>query len=80
VVEHRFLWFLGVVPHRQGLGLGSTLLTAMLGRCDREGTPSYLDATSEHNRRLYERHGFTVTAERSVDGSPPMWAMWREPR
>jgi ribosomal protein S18 acetylase RimI-like enzyme len=80
VDDHRFLWFLGVTPQRQGQGLGSSLLASTLERCDREGVAAYLDATSEHNRRLYERHGFTVVAERSVDGSPPLWAMWRDPR
>jgi len=64
----------------QGRGLGSALLASTLQRCDRDGTAAYLDATSEDNRRLYERHGFVVTAERSADGSPPMWAMWRDPR
>jgi ribosomal protein S18 acetylase RimI-like enzyme len=78
--EHRFLWFLGVQPHRQGRGVGSHLLTDMLAVCDRDGVATYLDATSEDNRRLYERHGFEVVAERSVGGSPPLWPMWREPR
>jgi ribosomal protein S18 acetylase RimI-like enzyme len=77
---HRFLWFVGVEPQLQGRGVGSMLLRALTARSDREVTPAYLDATSPHNRRLYERHGFEVVAERSVDGSPPLWAMWREPR
>jgi ribosomal protein S18 acetylase RimI-like enzyme len=77
---NQFLWFIGVRSQAQGQGLGSSLLAATLQRCDRDGTAAYLDATSEHNRRLYERHGFVVTAERSVDDSPPIWAMWRDPR
>ena len=80
VAAHRFLWFLGVRPADQGAGRGSALLRSMLTRCDRAGTAAYLDATSEHNRRLYERHGFEVLAGRSVAGSPPLWAMWRDPR
>jgi hypothetical protein len=36
--------------------------------------------TSEHNRRLYGRHGFEVVGELSADGSPSLWPMWREPR
>jgi ribosomal protein S18 acetylase RimI-like enzyme len=80
IEPNRFLWFLGVETAVQGRGLGSTLLASMLERCDREGLAAYLDATSEHNRRLYERHGFVVMAKRSVDCSPPLWAMWRDPR
>ena len=42
--------------------------------------PAYLEATSEDNRRLYERHGFVIVDELAVAGSPPLWAMWRQPR
>jgi GNAT superfamily N-acetyltransferase len=77
---HRFLWFVGVDPREQGRGLGSALLASMLTRCDRDAVPAYLDATAEDNRRLYERHGFEVVAEQSVDGCPPLWGMWRDPR
>ena len=57
-----FLNLLAVLPERQGQGLGSALLAHTLDRCDREGVPAYLDATSEDNRRLYERHGFEAGA------------------
>jgi len=44
-------------------------------------TPSlYLDATSERNKRLYERHGFEAEAEYAPEGGPPLWPMWREPK
>jgi ribosomal protein S18 acetylase RimI-like enzyme len=77
---HRFLWFVGTRPAAQGQGRGSALLRDMLARSDVEGEAAYLDATSEHNRRLYERHGFEVVARHTVAGSPPVWAMWRRPR
>jgi ribosomal protein S18 acetylase RimI-like enzyme len=76
---HHYLWFVGVESGAQGSGIGSALLASMLERCDRLGSAAYLEATSEHNRRLYERHGFEVTRELSVPGSPPLWAMWRSP-
>jgi hypothetical protein len=41
---------------------------------------AYLDATSERNKRLYERHGFEGGGEYGPDGGPPLWPMWREPR
>lgn len=77
--DHAYLWFLGVAPTSQGRGLGSALLDHALSRCDDAGVPAYLEATSERNRRLYQRHGFRVTGELAVAGGPPMWAMWREP-
>ncbi len=60
---HWFLHFLAVRPQAQGRGYGSALLRPMLERCDAEGVPAYLDATSEENKRLYERHNFVVQRE-----------------
>jgi ribosomal protein S18 acetylase RimI-like enzyme len=77
---NRFLWFLGARADAQRGGRGSALLRQMLARCDAEGAAAALDATSEQNRRLYERHGFHVVGRHSVHGSPPVWPMWREPR
>lgn len=76
---HRFLWFIGTRPAAQGRGQGRALLRDMLARSDTEAAPTYLDATSEHNRRLYERHGFEVVGRNTVSGSPPVWGMWRSP-
>jgi hypothetical protein len=53
----------------------------ILERCDREGLPAYLEASSPRNRALYERHGFVVVEEmRLAKDSPPLWRMWRKPR
>ena len=77
--SYYFLQFTGVEPARQGHGIGSALLAPMLERCDREGAPAYLDATSPDNKRLYERHGFRAGDEYAPEGGPPLWPMWREP-
>lgn len=74
-----YLQFVGVAPEQRRIGLGSQLLVAVLQRCDATGTPAYLEATSVDNRRLYQRHGFDVVRELRAPGSPPLWAMWREP-
>lgn len=76
---HYYLPFIGVRAAAQSRGIGSALLRTVLDRCDREGIPAYLEATSEENRRLYERHGFVVQRELTVADSPPLFAMWREP-
>ena len=75
-----FLNLLAVRPEQQGQGLGSALLAHTLDRCDREGVPAYLDATSKNNRRLYERHGFEAGAPYAPAGGPPLYPMWRDPR
>jgi hypothetical protein len=52
----------------------------LLSRCDAEGVPAYLEASSPRNRALYERHGFEVTQEFRVGAdAPPIWGMWRDP-
>ncbi|WP_329232732.1 MULTISPECIES: GNAT family N-acetyltransferase [unclassified Streptomyces] len=78
---HAYLLMIGVSPERQGEGLGDALIRGVLERCDREGTPAYLEASSARSRALYERLGFTFTG-RTVDlpDGPPMWPMWREPQ
>lgn len=63
----------------QGRGLGSTLLGPTLTRCDREGLPAYLEASSERNAALYARLGFKLVNELRVQGSPPLRLMLRPP-
>ena len=76
---HDYLFLLGTRPEWQSRGLGSALLREVLERCDREGRPAYLEASSERNQRLYLRHGFEVTAEITLPDGPTMWPMWRDP-
>ena len=80
---HEDCWYLNLLavePSAQGNGIGSALLRAVTDQADAQGMPCYLEATSEDNRRLYERHGFVATATIVVgDDCPPLWAMWRRP-
>ncbi|MCX4532721.1 GNAT family N-acetyltransferase [Streptomyces sp. NPDC002596] len=78
---HEYLLLIGVSPERQGEGIGAALMAEVLERCDRDGVPAYLEASSARSRRLYERLGFTFmgTTVDLPDG-PAMWPMWREPQ
>jgi ribosomal protein S18 acetylase RimI-like enzyme len=78
--EHAYLWFLGVTPRLQGMGIGSRLLRAGLNRADEAGLPAYLETGTTRNVALYRRHGFEVFHEAPAGrGAPIMWHMWREP-
>jgi GNAT superfamily N-acetyltransferase len=77
--EHQYLFILGTRSAWQSRGLGSALLRSVLSGCDRDGVPAYLEATSERNRSLYERHGFEVVEVLRLPDGPPLWSMWRTP-
>jgi GNAT superfamily N-acetyltransferase len=77
---HYYLAFIGTDPSVQGKGYGSSLLSAMLDRCDAEGAGAYLEASSPRNEALYFRHGFVAVDEIRTADSPPLRPMWRKPR
>lgn len=77
---HYYVGYIGVVPQAQNHGLGRRLLEPIAQRCDTEGLPAYLEASSPDNVRLYERVGFESLAEIRPLGAPPLRLMVREPR
>jgi hypothetical protein len=49
-----------------------------LERCDYEGVPAYLEASSKRSAVLYERLGFVHMGVLELpDGGPPLWPMRR---
>jgi GNAT superfamily N-acetyltransferase len=77
---HWYLPLMGVDLPFIGRGLGSALLRHATTRADKDGVPSYLEATSPLNKRLYERHGFEEIGVIQFGSSPPMWPMVRPSR
>jgi ribosomal protein S18 acetylase RimI-like enzyme len=78
--SHAYLFFVGTLPQWQSRGIGSALIREVLDRCDQDGIPAYLEASSIESQRLYLRHGFDVTGEIVLPDGPSMWPMWREPQ
>jgi ribosomal protein S18 acetylase RimI-like enzyme len=79
--EHWYLAVLAADLDRQGQGIGTACMRPILERADAEGTPAYLESSSERNVPLYERNGFRVVDVLDLpDDGPPVWRMWREPR
>ena len=76
---HWYLGCLGTHPDWQRRGIASAVLAPVLGQCDADGLPAYLETQRESNVPFYRRHGFEVigTKQLSNDG-PNMWLMWRE--
>lgn len=79
--DHWVLAAVGVVPGRQGEGLGRRVLEPALAQIDAHREAAVLDTSTASNVGLYERLGFAVTAELQMpDDGPRVWLMKREPR
>jgi ribosomal protein S18 acetylase RimI-like enzyme len=78
---HWYLEAIGTVPEARGRGVGPTVLTPVLDRCDEAGLPAYLESSNPRNIAFYERHGFVVRPLFPLpDGCPVITPMWRDPR
>ncbi len=76
---HYYLYTIGVLPGRQGQGLGSRLMKRGLSIVDSAAMPAYLESSKESNVPFYENFGFKVIEKiQLADSSLPMWLMWRE--
>ena len=76
---HWYLEGLGTHPDWQRRGLASRVLAPVLGDCDGDGLPAYLETQRESNVPFYRRHGFEVIGTKQLsNGAPNMWLMWRE--
>lgn len=67
---HYYIRYVGVATRFQGQGVGTALLRPTLARCDQEGVPAYLEASSERSAVLYERLGFVHLGELRVPDGP----------
>jgi ribosomal protein S18 acetylase RimI-like enzyme len=76
---HSHLGPVAVDRDLQGRGVGTRMLGEYTRRLDAAGEVGYLETDKAENVRLYERHGFAVTAEAQVIGVPN-WFMRRERR
>ncbi len=78
--QHWYLHYLGVEPRRQGRGVGGALLAPVLKLCEEQRIGAYLESSTERNRALYERNGFSLTGTFNMPaGGPVIREMWRDP-
>jgi hypothetical protein len=79
--KHCYLNMLAVDPQYQGKGYASLLLNEMLSQIDNENLPCYLETNGNMNVSIYQRFGYKVIGEYTLDGvSYKMVAMLREPK
>jgi len=77
---HFYLFVLGTARAHQSKGVGSTLMTEVLDRCDRQGLGAYLESSNIRNVPFYERHGFKVLNEVKLTDEFIARPMWRDAR
>ena len=78
---HEYLMMIAVSSSVRSKGVGAALIGNTLDRCDRDGLPAYLEASSLRSRGLYERLGYTFLGTPvELPGGPHMYPMWREPQ
>lgn len=77
---HWYLMAVGIEPEETGKGRGSALLAPVLQRCDSDGVPAYLEASTPDNARLYHRLGFEARDELEILPGVRVRPMRREPR
>ena len=78
--QHFRLQFYGVVPERQGTGLGSALIEHGHRRADELRLPTYLETFSDWNVGFYRNRGYEVVGEFTVGDQTRGWGMIRPPR
>ncbi|MCW2999329.1 MAG: family acetyltransferase [Solirubrobacterales bacterium] len=76
---HHYIAYIGVTAGARGQGLGEAMLRVVLDGADRDGLPSYLEASSPRSAALYARMGFTAIRDIRPLRSPPIRLMVREP-
>jgi ribosomal protein S18 acetylase RimI-like enzyme len=77
--HHWHLGPIGVLPERQGRGIGKALLTSFLEQVDEQGTHAYLETDVDSNVALYEQFHFKVISQADFEGVNNRF-MWRAAR
>ena len=72
-----YLWFIGVDPDYQNLGIGSGLMAEIIADCEKQDLPLYLETSTLQNLPFYDKFGFKVYDE--LDLSYKLYFLKRDP-
>jgi GNAT superfamily N-acetyltransferase len=78
---HWHCWMMGVLPARQGTGVGGRLMRYTFEQSDRAGLPCYLETFSESSVRVHESQFYCVREAIKIPETPlTLYAMVRPPQ
>jgi GNAT superfamily N-acetyltransferase len=67
---HWHCWMMGVLPARQGTGVGRQLMRHTFEQSDRAGLPCYLETFSESSVRVHESQLYSVRKAVAIHDTP----------
>lgn len=77
--DHYYIMTVGVLPERQGIGIGKKLMTKALEIVDANKMPCYLETQHKSNVPIYQRFGFEVVSDKDIPkGGLHNWGMLRQ--
>jgi ribosomal protein S18 acetylase RimI-like enzyme len=78
---HWHCWMMGVLPARQGTGVGRRLMRYTFEQSDRAGLPCYLETFSESSVRVHESQLYCIRQAVKIPETPlTLYAMVRPPQ
>jgi GNAT superfamily N-acetyltransferase len=78
---HWHCWMMGVLPARQGTGVGRRLMRYTFEQSDRAGLPCYLETFSESSVRVHESQFYSTREAIRIPETPlTLYAMVRPPQ
>jgi ribosomal protein S18 acetylase RimI-like enzyme len=79
--DHYYIMTVGVLPERQGIGIGKKLMTEALKIVDANNMPCYLETQNKNNVPIYQKFGFEVVSAKEIPtGGLHNWGMLRQKR
>lgn len=77
--DHYYLFGMGVLPDRQGKGIGKKLMSKALEIVDKDQMPCYLETQNKDNVPFYKSFGFEVVSDQQLPaGGLQNWGMLRQ--
>ena len=79
--DQYYIMTVGVLPERQGMGVGKKLMTKALEIVDAHKMPCFLETQNKNNVPIYQRFGFEVVSDKEIPkGGLHNWGMLRQKR